>query len=45
MSIANNCQNEQCIQNSNNILNGYHIGALILSVGSIVVLIRELKSS
>ncbi len=41
LSIAdtNLCQTEQCIQNSNNLLSYYHIGGLIISVGSILALI------
>ncbi len=44
LSIAdtNLCQTEQCIQNSNNLLNYYHIGGLIMSVGSVLALIKPI---
>jgi hypothetical protein len=42
VSIGNNCQTEQCIDNSNTLLNSYHIGGLILSIGSILVLIKSI---
>jgi|APSaa5957512535_1039671.scaffolds.fasta_scaffold03375_12 hypothetical protein len=42
LQMAKSCQTEQCIQNSNNLLNSYHAGGLILSIGSILVLIKGL---
>jgi len=43
ISLASNCQTEQCIENSNTLLNYYHIGGLILGLGGVVLLIRELR--
>ncbi len=42
VNLGNNCQTEQCIQTSNNLLNSYHIGGLIIGVGSVLVIVKSI---